>query len=252
MTIRIPYHIIVVGTMLLAGACGGKQESKSAGEENDTVISMEQNLPGDSMVYGLACDGCSDTLLIFLPRTGGDPDTFNILEAVRNRQIFGRPKIGDKVALIRNHENPQVADLVINLERLKGEWCYMVTPKLRERVGGGKETIPKEKKPEMDSILRQLLQPKEFGIEIKGENIARPIGISYAKADDNSPVVFPPMKRYREWHLMNGRLILSETERDSLGNATVTNNDTATFVMLHRDTLVLRFNDKEQGYYRKQ
>ena len=44
---------------------------------------------------------------------------------------------------------------------------------------------------------------------------------------------------------------MSEGARDSLGNITVTNTDTAQLVLLHRDTLVLRFNEGEQGYYRK-
>ena len=79
-----------------------------------------------------------------------------------------------------------------------------------------------------------------------------PIGPSRNKiADENSPVIFPPFKRYRQWHLYNGQLILSETSRDTLGNVSITNNDTAAFVMLRRDTLVLRFSDKEQGYYRR-
>ena len=64
--------------------------TKKGGGEADKVISTEQNMPGDSTVYGLACDGCNDTILVFLPRTGGDPDTFNILGASKQHQVFGR------------------------------------------------------------------------------------------------------------------------------------------------------------------
>ena len=240
----------LVLTVLIVAACGSKKESGKT--ENGDLISMEPILPGDSTIYGLACDGCNDTILVFLPRQGGDPDTFNILNASKNHQVFGRPMIGDLVGVLTNRENQKVADKVINIEQLKGKWCYMVEPKLREIAGMPQSRLHGEQREEMDSILRELLQPHEFGVEIKGDYTARPIGmVRSMTSDEESPVVYPPLKRYREWRIFNGRLILSEAERDSLGNTIVTNSDTAQLVLLHRDTLVLRFNEGEQGYYRK-
>ncbi len=237
-------------TMLIVAACSSKKDSGKT-EEGD-LISVEPSQPGDSTVYGLACDGCNDTILVFLPRQGGDPDTFNILNASKSRQVFGRPMIGDLVAVLTNRENPKVADMVINIEQLKGKWCYMVEPKLREIAGMPLSRLQGEQREEMDSMLREMLQPREFGVEIKSDYTARPIGmIRSMTSDEESPVVYPPLKRYREWRIFNGRLILSEGARDSLGNITVTNTDTAQLVLLHRDTLVLRFNEGEQGYYRK-
>lgn len=237
-------------TMLIVAACSSKKDSGKT-EEGD-LISVEPSQPGDSTVYGLACDGCNDTILVFLPRQGGDPDTFNILNASKNHQVFGRPMIGDLVGVLTNRENQKVADMVINIEQLKGKWCYMVEPKLREIAGMPLSRLQGEMREEMDSMLRDLLQPREFGIEIKSDYTARPIGmIRSMTSDEESPVVYPPLKRYREWRIFNGRLILSEGARDSLGNITVTNTDTAQLVLLHRDTLVLRFNEGEQGYYRK-
>ncbi len=237
-------------TMLIVAACSSKKDSGKT-EEGD-LISVEPSQPGDSTVYGLACDGCNDTILVFLPRQGGDPDTFNILNASKSRQVFGRPMIGDLVAVLTNRENPKVADMVINIEQLKGKWCYMVEPKLREIAGMPLSRLQGEMREEMDSMLRDLLQPREFGVEIKSDYTARPIGVIRSMtSDEESPVVYPPLKRYREWRIFNGRLILSEGARDSLGNINVTNNDTAQLILLHRDTLVLRFNEGEQGYYRK-
>lgn len=237
-------------TMLIVAACGSKKDSGKT-EEGD-LISVEPSQPGDSTVYGLACDGCNDTILVFLPRQGGDPDTFNILNASKSRQVFGRPMIGDLVAVLTNRENPKVADMVINIEQLKGKWCYMVEPKLREIAGMPLSRLQGEMREEMDSMLRDLLQPREFGVEIKSDYTARPIGVIRSMtSDEESPVVYPPLKRYREWRIFNGRLILSEGARDSLGNINVTNNDTAQLVLLHRDTLVLRFEEGVQGYYRK-
>jgi hypothetical protein len=240
----------VVLAALLTTACSSKTESRPT-EETD-LISMEPAMLGDSTVYGLACDGCNDTILVFLPRQGGDPDTFNILNASKNHQVFGRPMIGDLVGVLTNRENQKVADKVINIEQLKGKWCYMVEPKLREIAGMPLSRLQGEQREEMDSMLREMLQPREFGVEIKSDYTARPIGmIRSMTSDEESPVVYPPLKRYREWRIFNGRLILSEGARDSLGNITVTNTDTAQLVLLHRDTLVLRFNEGEQGYYRK-
>ena len=240
----------VVVAALLTTACSSKTESCPT-EETD-LISMVPAMPGDSTVYGLACDGCNDTILVFLPRQGGDPDTFNILNASKNHQVFGRPMIGDLVGVLTNRENQKVADKVINIEQLKGKWCYMVEPKLREIAGMPLSRLQGEQREEMDSMLREMLQPREFGVEIKSDYTARPIGmIRSMTSDEESPVVYPPLKRYREWRIFNGRLILSEGARDSLGNITGTNTDTAQLVLLHRDTLVLRFNEGEQGYYRK-
>lgn len=241
----------VAAAVVMTAADCSNGKKKTAGEDSD-AISTEQNLPGDSTVYGLACDGCNDTILVFLPRSGGDPDTFNILNASKQHQVMGRPMIGDKVAVLMNRENPKVADLVIDLEQLKGEWCYMVEPELRQIAGLSQAAHLKRLEDESDSTFRQLMQPREYGMEIKSDNICRPIGmVRSMTSDEESPVVFPPLKRYREWRLFNGLLLLSESTRDSTGNATVTNTDTARFVMMRRDTLVLRFNDGEQGYYRK-
>jgi hypothetical protein len=64
-------------------------------------------------------------------------------------------------------------------------------------------------------------------------------------------VEYPVLKRYREWHLFNGHLILNETMLDSLGNQQLVCSDTADFVLMRRDSLVLRFADGERSYYRK-
>jgi hypothetical protein len=245
------YALLMVGAMVsLMSACGGKQSGK-ASDENE-VISTEQNEPGDSTVYGLACDGSNDTILVFLPREGGDPDTFHILGASRNQQVFGRAMIGDKMAVVVNSRNRHVADRVIDLEELKGKWCYLVKPEMRARAGISQRDQRQELS--QDSTFQELMQPREYGIDIKSDYIAHPIGRTYnLSSDEESPVVFPPLKLYRQWRIFNGQLILSETSRDSTGAVCVTHSDTAQFVMMRRDSLVLRFADGSiQGYYRKQ
>ena len=203
---------------VLTMACGNKQEQNLQTGRSD-ALTTEQNVPGDSTVYGLACDGSSSTMLVFLPLTGGDPDTFNISAASERQQIFGQPAIGDKLAIMVNRDNPKVADMVIDLEQLKGEWCFTA-------------------------------EPREMGFEIKSEHIVRPIGISRDQSVATDSTIAE--KRYRDWRIMNGQLLLSETRRDTAGVVAITHTDTTQFVLLGPDTLVLRFGDgTEQGYYRR-
>ena len=239
----------VVAATLLTAACGTKERKMTDAE----VAKTEKTLPGDSMLYGLVCNGSNDSILVFLPLTGEDPDTFDILEAWKEMKVFGRLMAGDNVAVMLNPEDKKIADLVVDLDKLKGEWCYLVKPQLRHHANFNPATLQPEIKEKMDSILEQMLQPQEYGVEIRSEHIARPIGMNHnSNSDKKEPVVFPPQKRYRMWYLFNGRLLLSETSRDSAGVSTVTNTDTAEIVLMRRDTLVLRFSDgEEKGYYRR-
>ena len=235
---------------LVAALVGCKTHERRQAETG--IDGSQQNLPGDSTLYGLACDGCTDTIIVLLPYSGADPDTFDILEAMHNHQVFGRPQIGNRLALFRNRQDSCVADIVIDLDQLAGQWCYQVTPRLRRWAGMNQSE--QQAPPHMpDSILSKLLQPRELGIQLNGDFTARPIGnVPRPKSSDEvTPVEFPTQKLYREWHIMNGRLLLSETTLDSLGNTVVTDTDTAQLVLLRRDSLVLRINDTEQGYYRK-
>lgn len=242
--------MILIAAMLGVAACGSRQADKAASPEPAEYA--EQREPGDSTIYGLACDGCTDTILVLLPPSGEDPDTFNILGAMEQHQVFGRPEIGDKMAVVLSGEDSTVASIVIDLERLKGGWCYMVKPQLRQRAGLDMRRM-QELYQQRDSIWQQLMKLREYGMEIRGDYTAHSIGVTYSMtADDKSPVVYPPQKHYREWRIFNGRLILKETRRDTAGVVTVVNTDTAEFVTMRRDTLALRFSDGTvQGYYRK-
>jgi hypothetical protein len=67
-----------------------------------------------------------------------------------------------------------------------------------------------------------------------------------------SPVVYPPIKRYTDWHLYNGRIVLkADTISGFSKEGDKPSIDTADIEMLTMDTLILRFNDHTQHYYRK-
>jgi hypothetical protein len=239
--------IILAATAMLLGAC----HSGTQTEKNSTVYNETVTLEGDSTVYGLACDGCTDSLLVYLPFSGGDPDTIDILNARVQRKVFGRPEVGDEVAFVLNASNKKVADLVINIDRLKGSWCYQVMPKLRRRLGASADSVVQLPPDFPDSLRKKWFQPREYGLELQRDNIVRPIGTQTRGKEQQGPVEYPEMKRYRELHIYNGHLLLMETRRDTTGARKTISTDTADIVVMRHDSLLLRFADHEQGYYRK-
>mgnify|MGYP002625215858 CR=1 FL=1 len=236
--------LLIAVTALIMAACGSKQAPKEAAPNQ--AISTHENLPGDSTRYGLACDGCTDSVLVFLPYSGGDPDTFNIIQAQKERRIFGRPHIGDELAVIASSESPHLAQTVINLSTLHGQWAYMVSPTLRQSVGQPARPLP-------DSILQKIMIPREYSIRLKRDNTAQIRGArrQQTTTDDMSPVEYPAVKHYTEWHIFNGQLVLTTDTIAGGGDEAEPENDTVTIQLLMRDSLVLRFKDHDQPYYRK-
>lgn len=250
----------VIGVLTtLTMNCGGNTNNPLGSaamlskEQPTASDSIGNSLPGDSTIYGLACDGCNDTILVLLRDVTQDPDTFDILEASRNQQVFGHPRIGDQMAVVLTSDSSRTASMVIDIDKILGSWCYMVTPQLRQRADIDKAREKEFLKRVPDSVLQRLLQPREHGFVLKNEHQAQPIGVERGgnTTDDRSPVEYPIVKRYREWYIYNGHIILNETRRDSLGERQLLSSDTADFVLLRRDSLVLRFADGERGYYKK-
>jgi len=242
--------LVLIAALAMAMACSSRQAETTVTSDAAPADSIENN---DSAVYGLACDGTTDTILVVLTDISADPDTFDILEASRQHRVFGRPMIGDRVAVVLQSDSSNAALAVVDMDQLKGTWCYMVTPTLRRRADVSKKMEKEFLERVPDTLLQRLLKPREYGFELLNDGMARPIGIVRHgnTTDDQSPVEFPPVKRYRDWHLTNGRLVLNESRMDSLGNRETVSSDTAEFVLLRRDSLVLRFADGEQSYYRK-
>ena len=243
--------ILTISAILMI-ACGSKQQHDMHTEAE--AISLFQNEPGDSALYGLACDGCTDSVLVFLPYTGGDPDTFDIIDAFQHRRIFGQPHIGDELVVILNPEDSAEAYMVFNTEELKGTWCYMVSPTLRnvEKMPRRMQRRMMERMP--DGIKQQLLVPREYSLRLTRDNTVQVRGMQRRQTttDDMSPVEYPAAKRYTEWHLYNGKLILkADTIAGFSQEGAKPETDTVEIEMLFRDSLVLRFPDHTQSYYRK-
>ena len=240
---------------LLATACGGKKGD--APEEGK--LTSQLMLKNDSTVYGLVCDGCTDSVLVLLPSDDSDPVKYDIIDATQGHKVFGKLKIGDWVGIMVDPEDSTVATTVVDLDQLKGTWCYKVMPQFRDFATMSKRMQRRMMRDMPDSVKQTFLVPREYGFTLKRQFSASPVGLIGMSntLEDDSPVVYPAVAFYSEWHLWNGRLILtSDTDRGGdpthrhHGTAHL-KNDTADFVMMTADTLVLAFRDRTQGYYRR-
>ena len=251
--IQYRFFLVLLAAILMVG-CGSEKEQK------ETSVDSTQIQPeGDMTVYGMVCDGCNDTIVIYLPVSysgmydGSNPDTVDILDAMRNHQVFGKPHIGDKLAMLLNPNDSSKADIVVVTDQLMGSWCYKVLPTLRQTADMEGQTEKESLEQLPDSIQELLTIEREYGLNIKSNHTVFPIG-AYRQAttiDEEMPVEYPVAKRYREWRLYNGKLVLLEAFTDSLGQLKTIGSDTAEFVHLTTDTLVLRLDNEEKGFYRK-
>lgn len=239
---------LIILSVLCLFACGGKRD-----KAKEKPIAAQQTMPGDSTYYGLACDGCTDSILVLLPYSCTAPDTFDIINAFQQHQVYGRPEVGDELAVILNPEDKEEVLMVINIEEIKGDWCYQVMPTFRnvEKTTQRMQRRMIERIP--DSVKQKLLVPREYGIRLKRGNVAQSYGAGRNRnADQMSPVEYPKLRRYGEWRMYNGKLLLgTDTTSFAGGKKRVREYDTVTIQMLRHDSLVLKFKDHEQSYYRK-
>jgi len=237
--------IILVAIMCLAACKKEKQEASNIG--------LNTSIEGDSTLYGLACDGCTDSVLVFLSGKGGDPVSYDIISAMKQRKVIGRPHVGDWVAILVDPADSTKASMVINLDELKATWIQEVTPKMKER--NGNIALSDDEKEEIDSVLKDMLKPVNIGFSLKRHYTAAAVGMpTRAQMADDSPVIMPRPKFYTNWHVFNGRLVLTEKQFGDIKDnkrTIVERYDTAAFVMMTRDSLVLQFKDGIQSYSRQ-
>ncbi len=270
---RIILFIIILFAVAVVLSCGSKeqvQRDEELSEDSILVVS-------EAFVTGLACDGCSDSAVWLLPMDVSDPIRYDIVAARRKHMIFGKMKIGDAIAVVVNAEDSTVADVVVDIDQLKGTWAYLVYPHLKnaDRLPPGAE---KHILDGLDDSLKALYyQPREYGIALKRNNVAAPLGSVFEKLtadDDEQPFVYDAEDMYVSWRLLDYRLVLtrqveqrvvlSTAVADTLDDGTVASDeadpiriegkmvcDTVNLALLMEDSLVLIFPDRTQGYYRK-
>ena len=244
------YTLFIVFASAWLVGCGQQKPT----DDEETLIAQILPDPADKTVYGLACDGCNDTVLVFLrlPFDGSAPDTLQVLNASKLHRVIGMPHVGDNLAILRSEEDTTQADLVIVTEQLHGQWCYEAYPVLRRRAGMEGHPLSSDSV-KADSLRMLLKTPHEYGFVFKSDNMMRTLGAQFRAASSNnpSPVEYPTVEYYNEWKIFNGRLVLLRTKIDSLGVVNTLASDTADIVFLHPDSLVLRMHGEERGYYAK-
>ena len=243
------YFTLICALTMLTGC--SKTTVKDANAEQVEADSLVND---NATIYGLACDGCNDTIVVFLTLDydGSDPDTLNVLDATRQHMVFGNIRIGDKLAIVRDENDSTKARMVVVIEDLMGQWCQQVLPTLRNRAD--MEGLTQRQKEEQlpDSIRELLNSPLEYTYVFKHDNILYTKGANrHNTSDEILPVEYPVLKRYREWNFHNGQIILVESMTDSLGVTNLVSADTVDLMLLTADSLVLRFNDGPRGFYKK-
>ena len=246
------------GLVALMAACVQKESEKPLPEPtSEGKLNREQLLEGDSTIYGLACEGCSDSVVILLPGDGSDPVTYNIIDAHRHNRVMGRLKVGDWIGLMRNPTDSTVADFVLNLDELKGTWCYVVMPKWRDATNmtPQAQAILEESMP--DSVKKEFFVPREYGFSLKRQWTAQSVGyVRKSPLEDQSPVVYPRLLYFTEWHILNCRLVMTSREYQKKDDSEEMElagyrNDTCDVVFLSGDSLVLSSDGESRGYYRR-
>lgn len=246
------------GLVALMAACVQKESEKPLPEPtSEGKLNREQLLEGDSTIYGLACEGCNDSVVILLPGDGSDPVTYNIIDAHRHNRVMGRLKVGDWIGLMRNPADSTVADFVLNLDELKGTWCYVVMPKWRDATNmtPQAQAILEESMP--DSVKKEFFVPREYGFSLKRQWTAQSVGyVRKSPLEDQSPVVYPRLLYFTEWHILNCRLVMTSREYQKKDDSEEMElagyrNDTCDVVYLTGDSLVLSSDGESRGYYRR-
>jgi hypothetical protein len=246
---KLQFIPILALTITMLSSCGKKPEPPRM---RNQPLTSERNAPGDSTLYGLACDGSSDSVIVILPNAGGDPVTYSTIVAMTNHQVYGMPKIGDQIGIILSKDKKS-ADRVYDMNEMLGKWCYKVIPTLNRMPGLNQKQMEKMTLSMPDSIKNKFIKPVEYGFELNSDKSASSVGHRKKPSTDNfSPVTYPKQKRYTSWRLYNGRIILAaEPHFPSKKEMNKASYDTAEIVMLRKDSLVLKFKDGIKGYYRK-
>ena len=252
---KIKHIYLFLAAVLLAIACG-KKENKAV-EKPVKKAGFEVK---DGMIYGLACEGCNDTFVVMIPTSDleGKPLKLNVMQAFKRKKIIGKLEAGDWCAVMLNKQDSTVADIVINMDLIKGKWVHQVLPIEKENA----RAMIRLEDPDanVDSIIQSYMMPVERGFQLMRRGKAATVGTQFlGEKDDNPFVEYPSGSSYDSWKVSYGQIILSEPDsiidpKDPDMKRKVLNKncerDTCDFVMLLKDSLQISYKGKVSSYYR--
>lgn len=257
---KIKHVYFVLLAVMLMMACG-KQDKKSDSSEPQLDKKVELEVK-DGMIYGLACEGCNDTFVVMIPTSclEGSPLKLNVMNAFRKKKIIGKLEPGDWCAVMLNEKDKTVADIVINMDMIKGKWAHQVVPTEKENARA--MILLENPDANADSIIQSYMMPVERGFQLMRRGKAATLGTQFLSIDDSNPFVsYPSGSSYATWKVAYGQIILSEADsildpddpemKRKIVNASC-EHDTCDLVMLLKDSLQISYKGKISSYYRVQ
>lgn len=251
------FRKIFAATFIVTSIVSCKPQAADTSNINDPFAG-DYRMAGDSTVYGLACKGSSDDAILLLPADGSDPVRYDIVSATRKNKVLGSVNTGDRIALVPNKKRANVADMVINLDELRGVWCYMVMPRMRQDGHEQEQARGRAKDSMADSLSLSLLVPLEYGFWLKSQGEAASVGYIRelnALADGN-PVTYPALDYFVKWQIWNGKFVMASgrpkyDKDNTVDGYTDIKYDTCSIDFLSHDSLALTDRNGTRGYHRK-
>ncbi|KGF16491.1 hypothetical protein HMPREF1640_09755 [Prevotella sp. S7-1-8] len=251
------FRKIFAATFIVTSIVSCKPQAADTSNINDPFAG-DYRMAGDSTVYGLACKGSSDDAILLLPADGSDPVRYDIVSATRKNKVLGSVNTGDRIALVPNKKRANVADMVINLDELRGVWCYMVMPRMRQDGHEQEQARGRAKDSMADSLSLSLLVPLEYGFWLKSQGEAASVGYIRelnALADGN-PVTYPALDYFVKWQIWNGKFVMASgrpkyDKDNTVEGYTDIKYDTCSIDFLSHDSLALTDRNGTRGYHRK-
>ena len=251
------FRKIFVAIFIVITIVSCKRQAADTTNINDPFAG-DYRMAGDSTVYGLACKGSSDDAILLLPADGSDPVRYDIVLATRRNKVLGSINTGDRIALVPNKKHANVADMVINLDELKGVWCYMVMPQMRQDSYEQEQVQNRTKDSMADSLALSLFVPLEYGFWLKSQGEAASVGYirELNTLVDESPVIYPSLDYFIKWQICNGKFILASgkpkyDKDNTVDGYTDIRYDTCSIDFLSHDSLALTDRNGTRCYYRK-
>ncbi len=251
------FRKIFVAIFIVITIVSCKRQAADTTNINDPFAG-DYRMAGDSTVYGLACKGSSDDAILLLPADGSDPVRYDIVLATRRNKVLGSINTGDRIALVPNKKHANVADMVINLDELKGVWCYMVMPQMRQDSYKQEQVQDRTKDSMADSLALSLFVPLEYGFWLKSQGEAASVGYirELNTLVDESPVIYPSLDYFIKWQIWNGKFILASgkpkyDKDNTVDGYTDIRYDTCSIDFLSHDSLALTDRNGTRCYYRK-
>lgn len=221
--------------LLILLSCTGN----SVADKDELDFAIMENAPGDSTLYGLACEGCNDSVVVVLPYDLSNPQTYDITLAWKKHNIFGMPEVGDNIAVILCKDDSTKAEKVIVPDKLTGTWYYDIKPSMHKPAAltDAQFKLMKTKFENhlTDSVRNAMLKPLECELTFNSNKTINMTGMRQIKEmKEQSNMLLIDYKHpivYKDWTLWNGKILMTQQRKNIV--------DTFEILSLRKDSMKL-------------